>query len=212
MRTYEDRRRRPLLLALGLAAMALAGTTTGCAAAVEDVANTSDAAFTSAPAAATTGSAAASPSTAKTTSTPTTSTASTTSAARTTGVYGASTSAPVLTADPTSVATDPPRSVPGRSERVVITYASTTIDGLRVQVGAFVAGLVESGGTCTATVTGGSRSTVATVAAAGDASTTTCADMTVDWDPQVPARSVTVTYQSPATDVLQATAGVEQAP
>jgi hypothetical protein len=51
-----------------------------------------------------------------------------------------------------------------------------------VQVGGFVAGVVEDGGTCTLTLTKGGETVVGTSEARGDASTTTCGAVIVSGD------------------------------
>jgi hypothetical protein len=80
------------------------------------------------------------------------------------------------------VATDPPATSSGGRARVVITSADVQpADGV-VEVDGYVAGLVEESGTCTVTLTSGTRSARATGPAWPDASTTSCGSIVVPVD------------------------------
>jgi len=71
--------------------------------------------------------------------------------------------------------TPPPSS---SSMQVVISYAQAT--GNTVQVGAYVSGIFEDGGTCTLTLTRQSQTVTRTVTGIADATHTTCPAFTVD--------------------------------
>ncbi|MCZ2838574.1 hypothetical protein [Modestobacter sp. VKM Ac-2985] len=82
--------------------------------------------------------------------------------------------------DPTDVATDAPVTTPpSDAVRVVVTYSGWTDTSAAVEFGAYVAGVVEAGGTCTLTLTAGSSSASATVEAQPDASSTSCPMMSI---------------------------------
>jgi len=96
-----------------------------------------------------------------------------------------------------TVQTDPPT----RDRAVVVTYAEYSAADRRIDVSAFVQGVIESGGRCVvhATPTGGAPLTGPPSAAQDGATTTDCGALTLP----VPARvtgslAVSVTY-SPAT-------------
>jgi hypothetical protein len=85
--------------------------------------------------------------------------------------------------EPTDVATDPPApATTPDSAAVVVTYSGWTEATAQVEVGAYVSGLAESGGTCTLTLTSGSRSARSEVTGEPDAASTSCPAMAVDGD------------------------------
>lgn len=97
--------------------------------------------------------------------------------------------------DPADVATDTATAGLG----MVITYASVEKTTGDVVVGAYVAGLVENGGTCSVVLTQGGAAPHATSQGTADASTTDCGEL------RIPAASVspgtwkaTLSYVSPA--------------
>jgi hypothetical protein len=97
------------------------------------------------------------------------------------GTYGAEVD-PSLP-EPTDVATDPPApATTPDSAAVVVTYSGWTEATAQVEVGAYVSGLAESGGTCTLTLTSGSRSARSEVTGEPDAASTSCPAMAVDGD------------------------------
>lgn len=106
---------------------------------------------------------------------------------------------PSPTGVPTAVATDGPVDPASGSARVTVTYAALDAPPTQVRVSAFVAGVVEGDGTCTATVEAGGASAQVTVSASADATTTTCADMVVPWTSEDSA-TVRVTYTSDSSD------------
>ncbi|GAA4745667.1 hypothetical protein GCM10023328_29860 [Modestobacter marinus] len=103
--------------------------------------------------------------------------------------------------DPTDVATDAPVTAvpdeprtpldtqgpdsasPGTEDAdpatVVVTYSGWVDDTAAVELGAYVAGVVESGGRCTLTLTSGSATATTEVTAEPDASSTSCPTMAV---------------------------------
>src|SRR3954452_13545606 len=85
--------------------------------------------------------------------------------------------------NPTDVATDAPVPSPtADSAPVVITYSGWTNASVGVEVGAYVSGIAESGGSCTLTLTFGSRSASSRVAGEPDVSSTSCPNMAVAAD------------------------------
>src|SRR4051794_16522139 len=97
------------------------------------------------------------------------------------GTYGAPVN-PSLP-NPTNVATDAPvaattASASGGTAPVVVTYSGWVDSPAGVEVGAYVAGVAESGGTCTLTLTAGTRSVTAKVAGEPDSASTSCPNLT----------------------------------
>lgn len=91
--------------------------------------------------------------------------------------------------DPGEVATDPaPSTSVSREDEessavdVVTVFADLTSDGTAVEAGGYVVGLVESGGTCTLSLSKGGRERTASVDALPDASVTNCGGLTVPTD------------------------------
>jgi len=140
------------------------------------------------------------------------------SAARTTG-SASSTAAPGTYGtpvdpslpNPTGVATD--SAVPSASADtvpVVITYAGWTDSTAAVEVGGYVAGVAESGGRCTLTLTSGSGSASAEVPAEPDASSTACPTLIVagsqlspgTWEAVVSYASATTSGKSDPVEVV----------
>ena len=106
----------------------------------------------------------------------TTAPASTSAAAPT--EYGVPTTA-APAADPTDVATDAPVTPEtGADVTVLITYADWNSSASVVEAAGY-AGVVESGGTCTLTLSGSGGTATTTVPAEADASTTVCGGLQV---------------------------------
>lgn len=78
-----------------------------------------------------------------------------------------------------------------------ISYAELR-DGV-VEVNGFVAGVLEDGGTCTATVTSGGQTVSASGAAFADATVTWCDPITVDAPNAKVGDEVTLEYRSATT-------------
>src|SRR3954449_4709954 len=103
--------------------------------------------------------------------------------------------------NPTDVATDAPVPSPtADSAPVVITYSGWTNASVGVEVGAYVSGIAESGGSCTLTLTFGSRSASSRVAGEPDVSSTSCPNMAVAADElSAGTWSAVVSYESAST-------------
>ena len=103
--------------------------------------------------------------------------------------------------NPSGVATDSPAPTAGpESADVVVTYSGWTDADAAVEFGAYVAGVAENGGTCTLTLTTGSRSARAEVSGEPDASSTSCPTMAVPGDELASGTwSAVVSYQSSTT-------------
>jgi hypothetical protein len=81
-----------------------------------------------------------------------------------------------------SVATDEPVVATGSEVAVTVTFYGWNATSQVVQVGGYVAGVVEEGGVCTLTLTKGGRSVTGRTDAVADASTTACGAVTVPGD------------------------------
>lgn len=82
--------------------------------------------------------------------------------------------------NPTDVAVDTPVTVaPGADLSLVVTYSDWNADTSAVEAGAFVPGVVESGGTCTLTLTQGGSTVTATAPGDPEASQTTCGALSI---------------------------------
>jgi len=82
--------------------------------------------------------------------------------------------------DPADVATDTPRTpAPAGDAPVLITFAGWQASAGVVEVGGFVDQVVESDGSCTATLTNGQRTVSASRPATPDATTTSCGWLSV---------------------------------
>ena len=113
--------------------------------------------------------------------------------------------------NPTGVATDSaaPTAATG-SAAVVVTYSGWTDATVGVEVGAYVAGVAESGGTCTLSLTSGSRTARAEVSGEPDSSSTSCPNMAVEpdqlssgtWSAVVSYESVTTSGESDPVEVV----------
>jgi len=125
------------------------------------------------------------------------------------GTYGAP--ADPSLPNPTGVATD--SAVPSATTSaapVVVTYFGWTDSTAAVEVGAYVAGVAESGGICTLTLTSGSSSANAEVPGEPDASSTTCPVMVVPgdqvstgtWQAVVSYASATMSGESDPVEVV----------
>lgn len=118
------------------------------------------------------------------------------------GTYGTplDTSAP----DPTEFATDPaPTAAPTPSEEargdavVQITYYGWNPGSSVVELAGFVPSLVETGGTCTLTLTQGTASATATREATSNVTSTSCGELVVPGDELAPgAWSAVLAYES----------------
>lgn len=93
------------------------------------------------------------------------------------------TTAPVEdSAQPTSgqtIATDTPVVVTSSTVPVVVTYSGWNASLRKVMVGGYVTGVIESGGTCTLTLTHAGTSVTASGPGRPDAATTACGGLTV---------------------------------
>jgi hypothetical protein len=98
---------------------------------------------------------------------------------------GPATSVP--SAGPTGpVATDPPAEVTGGNVTPVLGYVDYDAAGRRVEASGFIAGVVESGGTCTLTLVKGPTQVTATTHSEADATTSNCGSLTVPRDKLAP--------------------------
>jgi hypothetical protein len=158
-------------------------------------------------AAAGTGSAETNPSTSAADSTAPATTATPTTTAPT--EYGLPTTVAPET-DPTVVATDPPVTrAPDADSVVMVTYAVWEPTSSAVEEGSFVQGVVESGGTCTLTLTKGDTVVTESAPAEPDATTTSCGGISVQgsrlssgtWSAVVSYESATTSGSSDATEV-----------
>jgi hypothetical protein len=111
-------------------------------------------------------------------------------------------------ADPADVATD---TATPASAAVQITYSGADDATQGVTVGAYVAGLIEDGGTCAMTLTLDGKSASAESAGLADASTTSCGQLLVPFSElSAGTWAVEVTYASPSgKTVIPAQATVE---
>lgn len=80
------------------------------------------------------------------------------------------------------VATDEPVVATGEQVRVTVTYAGWEPSVGEVQVGGYVAGITEEGGTCTLSLTKDGRTVTGSKQALADASTTACGAVVVPGD------------------------------
>ena len=152
--------------------------------------------------------AATSSATATATPTPTTSSPVTQAAATTSGVYGVPTTGPVPTSAATDVATDAPAPADLQT-RVVLTYSSWSSSTAAIGISAYVAGVVEDGGTCTATATAPGVTRSASSAAGADATTSVCSDLVVPWTSTDGPASVVVRYTSATVDATSSAVAVQ---
>lgn len=80
---------------------------------------------------------------------------------------------------------------------VVVTYSGWVDDSAAVELGAYVAGVVESDGTCSLTLTSGSATVTTQVTAEPDASSTSCPTMAVPGADLAPGNwQAVVAYES----------------
>jgi hypothetical protein len=95
-------------------------------------------------------------------------------------------------------ATPPPP--PGSKKDVTPTIVDASQYGDQVEVRSYVSGIIESGGTCTATFTKGSQTVTKTAAGVADATTTRCSIIDVSRSEFASAGSwsIAVTYDSAA--------------
>jgi hypothetical protein len=107
----------------------------------------------------------------------------TTQAAPTIGVVETDASAP--SANPMSgqsVATDQPAAAEGGDVLVEVTFAGWNPADREAEIGGFVSGVVEDGGTCTLTLSKGGETVSAEAEGMADASTTSCGEVAVGAD------------------------------
>jgi hypothetical protein len=110
--------------------------------------------------------------------------------------------APKLPPNPRSgqtVATDAPVVVTTDEVPVVVTFYGWNAAAEQVQVGGYVSGVVEEGGTCTLTLTRGGETVAAHGSATADAATTACGELDVAGD-QLSAGTwqAVLRYESPS--------------
>lgn len=112
--------------------------------------------------------------------------------------------------NPTGVATDPPLDVgSSTTARVSIAYSGWNPATSTVEVDGFLGGIVESGGTCTLTLSQGSATAVGSKPAEPDATSTSCAGLSVAgsglaagrWSAVVSYESATSLGESPMVEV-----------
>jgi hypothetical protein len=108
------------------------------------------------------------------------------------------------------VATDAPVAVTGGKVPVVVTYSGWNPAQRMVMVGGYAAGVVESKGVCTLTLTQGTRKVTAQSPAGPDASTTACEALSVPGTKLAPGswRAV-LSYASPSSSGTSAPVDVE---
>jgi hypothetical protein len=96
------------------------------------------------------------------------------------------------------VATDAPREVAAGSATVALTYLQ--LEDETVEAAGYVAGVVESGGTCTLTLHAGADSVSVQSPGEADATTTTCLDLSIDATELAPGSwEAVLTYESDST-------------
>src|SRR3954462_3769067 len=133
---------------------------------------------------------------------PPVSAASSTSAASSAPSTSVASSAPSTSAA-SSAASSPSASATATARvgtaAVITTYSGWVASPAGVEVGAYVAGVAESGGTCTLTLTSGAGSATAEVPAEPDAASTSCPTLTVPGSKLSSGTwSAVVTYESPS--------------
>jgi hypothetical protein len=124
---------------------------------------------------------------------------------------GTSTPAFRTAPEPSFVATDPPQTLaPNAPRSVLITYSGWVPDTRTVEVGGYVAGVIESDGTCTLTLSQGGRSVTTSKPGEVDASSTSCGGLSIP-AAQVSSGSWTavLTYASTATRATSAPVRVQ---
>ncbi|WP_456789389.1 hypothetical protein [Cellulomonas sp. P5_C5] len=148
--------------------------------------------------------------------TPSSSTTRPSADATTTGPTSAPTTAPTTapTDDAPPASPEPTSAAPAPDDltkvSVTIAYAGWVTDAARVEVGAYVDGVIEGTGTCTLTLTRSGREVTTTVPAVADASSTSCGAVTVDgaqlssgtWSAVVDYGSPTSVGSSAPTEVV----------
>lgn len=126
----------------------------------------------------------------------------------TSGVYGVPTTGAIPTSAPTDVATDEPVDADSPA-RVVMTYSRWAPATSSIDVNAFIAGVVEDGGTCTVTASGSGGTRAVSSTASADATTTVCGDISLPWAVDAGEATVTVEYVSATTRSISESASVE---
>jgi hypothetical protein len=105
--------------------------------------------------------------------------------------------------DPTDVATDPPAEAPatGSGVPVIVTYSGWEDTSAAIEVGAYISGVIEDGGTCTLTLHRDGAEVTASAAGMADASSTTCGrGLTVPGAELSPGTwEAVVSYESPTS-------------
>jgi hypothetical protein len=119
-----------------------------------------------------------------------------------TGVDAARTATePIETDPPADFATDAPQTPTSGPADVVLTYAGWDAASGTVQAGGYVGGRVESGGTCTLTLTRGAETQTASGPASADASTTICESVILPGGQVSAGRwQAVLSYSSPAAE------------
>ncbi|GEK21662.1 hypothetical protein [Cellulomonas xylanilytica] len=135
----------------------------------------------------------------------------TTSGPTSTPTTGPTDGAPPASPEPTDAAPAPAPAPDDLTEvTVTISYAGWVADAGRVEVGAYVDGVIEGTGTCTLTLKRSGRSVSETVPATADASSTSCGAVAVDgaqlssgtWSAVVDYDSPTSVGSSAPTEVV----------
>ena len=86
---------------------------------------------------------------------------------------------PTTSQPPRTPATDPAVQVTGTTVPVSVTFFGWNAAAHEVEVGGYVAGVIEGGGTCTLTLTRGAATVTGQRSARPDATTTTCGEIDV---------------------------------
>lgn len=112
---------------------------------------------------------------------------------------------------PTDVARDPEPTVgPSDDATVQITYSGFNEDLEVVEVGGFVASVVEDDGTCTLTLTKGSRTVTTSSPATSNVTTTACGEQVLPRDQVSAGRwTAVLSYESPTSRGASAPVEVE---
>lgn len=114
--------------------------------------------------------------------------------------------------NPSNVATDEPVSAPSPADDndIFITYARWSNAIGAVEVGGYLAGIIEDDGTCTLTLTRGEVMVTGTVAGTPDASSTSCGGLTIPGDQLGTGHwDAVVTYDSSTSHGSSETVDVE---
>jgi hypothetical protein len=108
------------------------------------------------------------------------------------------------------VATDKPVVITDGKVPVVVTHWGWKADDSTAVVGGYVAGVVESDGTCTVTLTQGARKVTAESPARPDASTTACGALSVPGHELAPGHwRAVLSYSSPSSSGTASAVDIE---